>query len=117
MTVAFAARLAEANSVNDRGVVEFVTDDGVIFCENSLEETCVGIKARWVQDRILLPMKSRDFVFQLFVDVLYSSSKSAGIKRNKLRTFLRAMMILGINSLFLGRKANYGSSSIVTQLT
>ena len=51
--VAQALRLAQADAVDDAGVVERVGDDRVALIEQGLEQPAVGVEARGVQDRVL----------------------------------------------------------------
>jgi hypothetical protein len=48
-----SARLAQADAVDDRGVVERVGDDRVLLAEQRLEQAAVGVEARRVEDRVL----------------------------------------------------------------
>eukprot|EP00760_Papus_ankaliazontas_P007800 PhM_4_TR13537/c0_g1_i1/m.78788 len=60
-------RLAEAHAVDDGGVVELVAHNHVLFGEEALEDAGVGVEARGVQDRVLLPQQLRDLTFVLLV--------------------------------------------------
>ena len=51
VTVLFG--LAEADAVDDGGVVELVREDGVLGAEDLLEEAGVGVEAAGVQDGVL----------------------------------------------------------------
>ena len=53
VAIAEALRFAEADAVNDAGVVEFVGDDGVLRSQQRLEEPAVGIEAGAVEKRVL----------------------------------------------------------------
>ncbi|MPN36692.1 hypothetical protein SDC9_184202 [bioreactor metagenome] len=55
MGVAQAFGLAQAHSVDDRGVVEFVADDGILFGQQWFEQGSVGIEARGKQDGVIHP--------------------------------------------------------------
>lgn len=46
-------RLAEADAVDDAGVVQFITDDCILGCQQCFKKTRVGIEAGRIQDRIL----------------------------------------------------------------
>jgi hypothetical protein len=50
--VAVARGLAQADAVDDRGVVQGVRDDGVVLVEQRLEHAAVGVEGRRVQDRV-----------------------------------------------------------------
>ena len=53
VAVAVPLRLAQADAVDDRGVVELVADDGVLLAEERLEEAAVGVEAGGVEDGVL----------------------------------------------------------------
>jgi hypothetical protein len=68
--VAVALRLAEADAIDDRGVVQLVGDDGVFRAEQGLEQPAVGIERRRVKDRVVGAQKGAERLFELFVDRL-----------------------------------------------
>lgn len=45
--------LAQAHTINNRGMVERVTDDSVFLGEQRLKEATVGVKASGIKDGIL----------------------------------------------------------------
>ena len=51
--VAEALRFAQADAVDDAGVVQRVADDRVLFVEQRLEQAAVRVEARRVEDRVL----------------------------------------------------------------
>ena len=53
MLVSVLLGLAEADAVDDGGVVELVREDGVLGAEDLLEEAGVGVEAAGVQDGVL----------------------------------------------------------------
>jgi hypothetical protein len=53
MIVAMSIGLAQANAVNDGGVVERVTYDGIFWGEKCFEESRVRIEAGAVKDGIV----------------------------------------------------------------
>ena len=53
MLVSVLFGLAEADAVDDGGVVELVREDGVLGAEDLLEEAGVGVEAAGVQDGVL----------------------------------------------------------------
>ena len=65
-----ALRLAEANAVDDRGVVQLVGEDGVLGAQKGLEDAAVGVEARGVEDRVLHAEELRDPLLQLEVQRL-----------------------------------------------
>ncbi len=76
--VAVALRFAEADAVDDRGVVEFVTDHGVLGGEERFEGAAVGIEAGRVEDRVLGAEKRAEAFFQLGVDFLRAADEAHG---------------------------------------
>ena len=74
--IAVAFGFAQADAVDDRGVVQTVRDDGVLWPEQGLEQPAVGIKASRKQDRIVFPEEGRQLLFQLAVDVLCATDKA-----------------------------------------
>jgi hypothetical protein len=79
-----ALGLAEADAVDDGGVVQGVGDDGVLLAEDRLEQAAVSVPAGTVKDRIVLAEKAGDGVFELlrepamFCQVASSAGSSAG---------------------------------------
>lgn len=69
-------RLAEADTVDDGGVVEGVTDDRVLGPEDSLEEARVGIEAAGEEDGVLERVVVRDDSLQLLVNVLGAADET-----------------------------------------
>ena len=71
-----AARLAEPDPVDDAGMVQGVADDRVLFAEQGLEEPCVGVEARRIEDRILVAEESADPPLQLLVHGLGAADEA-----------------------------------------
>ena len=63
--IAQAPRLAEADAVDDAGVIERVADHGVLFPEQGLEQAAVGIEAGRIEDRVLHAEKRGEPLFEL----------------------------------------------------
>ena len=55
--IAVALGFAEADAVDDRGVIERVGDDGVLFAEQRFEQSAVGVETRGVEDGVFGPEK------------------------------------------------------------
>jgi hypothetical protein len=70
------AGLAEADAVDDRGVVERIGDDRVLGAEQRLEEAAVGVEARAVQDRILAAEEARQPLLELAVHLLGAADEA-----------------------------------------
>jgi len=71
-----AFRLAEAYAVDDAGVVQFVSEDGVALIEKRLEQTAVGVEAGGIENGIVFPQKARDVAFQLLVQLLRATDET-----------------------------------------
>ena len=74
--VAMAVGLAEADAVDDRGVVQGVADDRALLVEERLEEPRVGVEARGVEDRVVHPEEAGDALLELLVDVLRAADEA-----------------------------------------
>ena len=74
--VPVALGLAQADAVDDGGVVERVADDGVLFAEERLEEAAVGVEARRVEDGVFRAEKFADLAFELLVRVLGAANEA-----------------------------------------
>jgi hypothetical protein len=74
--VAVALGLAQADAVDDRGVVERVGDDRVVLAEQGLEQAAVGVEARAVEDRVLGAEEGRDRRLELLVAVLGAADEA-----------------------------------------
>ena len=67
--VAIARRLAEADAVNDRGMVQGIGNDGVLLAEERFEHAAIGIKTGGIEDGIFHLHIAGDAGFQLGVKV------------------------------------------------
>ena len=74
--VAPALGLAQANAVDDGGVVELVADDGVGLAQQRFEQTAVGVKSGRVQDGVFGAQESGQTGFQGFVQVLCAANEA-----------------------------------------
>ena len=59
MLIAPALRFAQADAVDDGGMVERVADDGVLLAQQWLEETAIGIEGCGVEDGVLAADRKR----------------------------------------------------------
>src|SRR5690606_29902469 len=71
-----ALRFAKSYSVYDGSVIEFVGNNGVLFIEQRLEKSTVGVKSGSVQNRVLHAEKFRGFLLQFFMNVLCSADEA-----------------------------------------
>lgn len=68
-------RPTQPNSIDDRGVIEFIRENRIFRSQHRLEDAGVGVKAGRIQDCILALVKFRQLSFQLFVNVLRSADE------------------------------------------
>ena len=73
--VAVALGLAEADAVDDRGVIERVGNDGVLVTEQCFEQPAVGVEARAVEDRVFGPEEPRIACFEVLCMVCVPQMK------------------------------------------
>ena len=70
MSVAVLDGLAEANAVDDGGVIQRVTDDGIFRLHQHLEQTGVSVEAARVQNSVVTSVELGNLLLQIFVNVL-----------------------------------------------
>src|SRR5262245_3351528 len=78
MLVAIALGLAETDPVDDRGMVERVADDGILFAEQRLEQSAISVEARGIEDRVAGAEEAGDGFFQRLVQVLRATDEANG---------------------------------------
>ncbi len=71
-----ALRLAEADAVDDRGVVERVGNDRVLLTEDGLEKAAVRIETRGIQNRVLGTKKFTEARLKFLVDALGAADEA-----------------------------------------
>jgi hypothetical protein len=69
-------RLAQADAVDDAGVVQLVAEDRVPLAQQRLEDPRVRVEARPVQDRVLRAVERGKSPLQVLVDVLGAADES-----------------------------------------
>ena len=74
--VAVAARLAQPDAVDDRGVVQRVGDDGVLSVEQRLEDAAVGVEARGEQDCVVLAEMRGDGLLEFAMQGLRAADEA-----------------------------------------
>ena len=74
--VAPALRLAQADAIDDGGVVQLVADDGVLLPQERLKEPAVGIECRRVQNRVFHAQEARQRFFQIAVQILRAADET-----------------------------------------
>src|SRR3954469_6220309 len=76
MLIAESLSLAEANAVDDRGVIEGVGDDGILLGKQRLEKAAVGVEAGGVEDGFLHSDKIAEPLFQFFMLILRATDEA-----------------------------------------
>ena len=76
--VAVAGRLAQADAVDDRRVVERVGEHRVAFLQQRLEQAAVGVEAGGVEDGVVGAQKARQRLLQPLVQVLRAADEAHG---------------------------------------
>ena len=76
--VAEALGLAQADAVDDGGVVQGVGDDGVLGGQQGFEHAAVGVEAGGVEDGVVGMEVVGDGSFQLLVEVLGAADEADG---------------------------------------
>lgn len=93
---------AEANTIDDGGVIELVGDDGIFGAEQGLEQAAVGIEGGGVEDGIFLAYEFGNFLLQLLVDILGAADEP---HRRKSETVSADGFDGGFNDLGVGRES------------
>jgi hypothetical protein len=75
VVVAHALRLAEADAVDDAGVVQAVADDAILLVEDGLEQAAVGVEARRVEDGVVGAQERTERGLQLLVHGLRAADE------------------------------------------
>ena len=70
--------LAQADSVDDAGVVELVADDGILGIEQGFEQAAVGVETGTVQNGGLGAQKLGDPGFEIVVSLLGAADEADG---------------------------------------
>jgi hypothetical protein len=70
------AGLAQADAVDDGGVVEFVADDRVLLAQQRFEQAAVGVERGGVQDGVLGAEETRQARLQRLVQVLRAADET-----------------------------------------
>jgi hypothetical protein len=63
-------RLAEADAVDDAGMIQFIGDDSVFRLQERLKQPAVGIEAGTVEDAVFRSQEGAQTLFQLLVNGL-----------------------------------------------
>ena len=98
--VAVALGLAEADAVDDRGVVELVGDHRVLGAEQRLVEAAIGVEAGGIEDGVLHPEPFRELVLQRLVDRLRAADEAD--RGHSVAPALEPRLCGGLDPLVLG---------------
>ena len=71
-----ALRFAEADAVDDAGVIQFIADDRVFLAEQRFEQTAVGVETGWIKNRVFCAEEFRKRGFQFLVNVLRAANEA-----------------------------------------
>ena len=73
---AIALGLREADAVDDRGVVQAVGNDRVLFSQQRLEHAAIGVETGGEHDRVVLAQVFRDRLFKLTMQRLRAADEA-----------------------------------------
>ena len=71
--VSVALGFAEANTINDGGMVELIRNDSVIRRQENFKQASIGVKAADVENGVLTAMEARNLFLEFFVYILRAS--------------------------------------------
>jgi len=74
--VAIALCFTQANTVDDRSVVECIRYNSILLIEQGFEHSTIGIEGCYVQDGVFCSEELRQFVFEFFMDVLCAADET-----------------------------------------
>ena len=74
--IAITHCLAQAHTVDNRGVVERIGDDSILLGEQRLKDTTICVEAGGVEDCILCSKVVGDSLLQLLVHILTAADKT-----------------------------------------
>ena len=111
MRVTVTRCLAQADTVDERGVIECVRDDGVVFIEQRFEDAAVGVERCGIEDGILHAEEVGDGSFQLFVYRLRAADKayrrqSVAVAFDGLCCGLRQRFVAGQAKIIVGTEVD-----------
>ena len=75
-----AFRLRKAHAVDDRGVIQFIGNDGIVRASDRLKEAAVRVKAGRIQNGVVRAHKVRNAALQFLVDLLRAADEADGGK-------------------------------------
>jgi len=74
--IAIALRLAQAHTVDDRGMVQRVGDDRILRPQKRFEHAAIGVEGGRIEDRVLAAGEFGDLRFQLLVQILGAADEA-----------------------------------------
>ena len=74
--VAQAARLAQANAVDDAGVVQRIADDGILLVEQGFEQSAIRVEAGGIQNRVFHRQVGAQALLQLAMHALRAADEA-----------------------------------------
>ena len=69
---------AETYTIDDGSMVEFVTDNSVVSCQDCFEQTAVCIEAGGVQNGVICAQEVGDLLLELFMNILCTADETYG---------------------------------------
>ena len=107
-----ALRLAQANAVDDAGMVQRVADDRVFFVQQHLEQAGIGVEARREQDGVVGAEVARKPLLQRAVDHVRTADEAHGshaeaVLRETLVRRLHDFRIIGEAEIVVGAKIEH----------
>ena len=75
VAIAKALGFAEANAVDDAGVIQFIGDDRILFAQERFKQPAVGVETGTVEQRVVGLQEFAEAAFEVFVDLLRSANK------------------------------------------
>ena len=112
VAVAQACRLAQADTVNDGGVVELVADDGVLLAQQRFEQARVGIEAGGVEDGVVGVQEIGERPLQLLVQVLRAADEAhrghaEAVGPERVDRCLHQLGMVGETEVIVGAEVQY----------
>jgi hypothetical protein len=76
MQVTKTLGFAEPDPIDDRSMVQFIRNNGILVVKKRFKHAAIGVKSRGIKDGILGSQELRDLGFQFFMNVLGSANEA-----------------------------------------
>ena len=105
--IAEALCLGEPHAVDDRGMVERIRDNGILFRQQRLEQTAIGIEAGGIEDRRFHAQEGRNPRLELLVLFLRATDEAnrghaVAIAVERLLRGLGKLLVVGKTEIVVG---------------